>query len=128
MRIVQLRKAFGVIKNIMTRLGESDEHRVQGEGVAHGAVHSVKLGRWGCKRCCNEPELSGTTSTPCGGLDQSLLIFAKEKREGADPRPDAKPGEDGASTRPTAAVSSLLSLSGWIDRDDAGVRHVLGPP
>ena len=64
-----------------------------------GAVHSGETGAPGLQAMLNEPELYGYhLHTVLGGLDQSLLIFAKEKTEGADSQPDAKLTEDGAST------------------------------
>ena len=45
-----------------------------------GAVHSGETGALGLQAMLNEPELFGyRLHTVLGGLDQSLLIFAKEK-------------------------------------------------
>ena len=63
-----------------------------------GAVHSGETGAPGLQAMLNEPELYGYhLHTVLGGLDQSLLIFAKEKAEGAE-LPNAKRAEDSAST------------------------------
>jgi hypothetical protein len=49
-----------------------------------GAVHSGETGSAGLQAMLNEPELFGyRLHTVLGGLDQSLLIFAKEAVDGA---------------------------------------------
>ncbi len=55
-----------------------------------GAVHSGETGAIGLQAMLNEPELFGyRLHTVLGGLDQSLLIFAKETVGSAGSQPDA---------------------------------------
>ncbi len=60
-----------------------------------GSVHAGATGAQGLEAMLNEPELLGyRLHTVLGGLDQSLLIFAKET---ADHR--ARAGNDAAASR-----------------------------
>jgi hypothetical protein len=62
-----------------------------------GAVHSGETGASGLQAMLNEPELFGyRLHTVLGGLDQSLLIFARETMDPADSPPDAEVGGDPA--------------------------------
>jgi len=55
-----------------------------------GAVHSGETGALGLQAMLNEPELFGyRLHTVLGGLDQSLLIFAKETLVDGDSTSDA---------------------------------------
>jgi len=55
-----------------------------------GAVHSGETGAIGLQAMLNEPELFGyRLHTVLGGLDQSLLIFARETSTPAPSKPEA---------------------------------------
>jgi hypothetical protein len=57
-----------------------------------GAVHSGETGASGLQAMLNEPELFGYhLHTVLGGLDQSLLIFARQTGEPAAREPAADP-------------------------------------
>jgi hypothetical protein len=56
-----------------------------------GSVHAGETGALGLQAMLNEPELLGyRLHTVLGGLDQSLLIFAKETED--------RPGSDAETT------------------------------
>jgi hypothetical protein len=57
-----------------------------------GAVHSGETGAAGLQAMLNEPELFGYhLHTVLGGLDQSLLIFARQTGEPASSKPETDP-------------------------------------
>jgi len=63
-----------------------------------GAVHSGETGAVGLQAMLNEPELFGyRLHTVLGGLDQSLLIFAKETVGSAESQPGATVTGDSAA-------------------------------
>ena len=93
-----------------------------------GAVHSGETGALGLQAMLNEPELFGYhLHTVLGGLDQSLLIFARQSGEAASPKPEADrktdPDMRDELARRRGRSDSLVGVEG----DDARVRHVLGP-
>ena len=62
-----------------------------------GAVHSGETGAIGLQAMLNEPELFGyRLHTVLGGLDQSLLIFAKEAGDSDASQPGAAAAGDSA--------------------------------
>ncbi len=62
-----------------------------------GAVHSGETGSAGLQAMLNEPDLFGyRLHTVLGGLDQSLLIFAKEAVDGVGSQSGATATGDSA--------------------------------